>query len=289
MKLAGYRLILARDTFVHHLDGGGSVWKNRRVMLDRGENDFFNKFGYFPTDVNYSFPFHILSGAEHFVSRKILLLDCYRGNAADEIIHFQRVLGLNSLEIYAADTQERLKMDNTSKDMKYERIDSWYDIGQVFGSETFDMIIFGDAIQTIRNAKKFLEKAKQKLSHNGQLVCAWRNPVNIQILRYFLLSGRRSQRDACRLIKKSLGFVDELLKMVAGAGLFVESTLQACNKEDFYIYGVNLRGIAERFGVSQEETIPFMNKLKRMHSVVSIRKWEPIDDEGIKRTLRVEN
>jgi SAM-dependent methyltransferase len=285
MKLAGYRLILAHDTFVHHLDGGTSVWKNRRVMLDRGESDFFNKFGYFPTDLHHIFPFSSVSGAPF---AKVLLLEFSRCNPADEIIHYLQAFGISPFELYATDTCEKFAMENINKKIKFEKIDSWYDIDKAFGDITFDIIIMEDDLQTIRNIDKFLEAVKKKLSHNGQFVCTWGNPINIQTLRYFYMSGRNSMRDACRLIKKSFAPTKDLENALAKAGLFMESSFQGYNREDFYIYGVNLCRTARSFGVTDSEINVFVNRLKDMFKVFSIRNWKPIDDENMKKSLRAE-
>jgi len=285
MKLAGYRIILQRDTYVHHLDGGSSVWKNRRLMLDRGENDFFNKYGYFPTDLHHIC--HYWSASSDVRSPgNILFLGLARADPAAELASLHRIYGNECSKYFAADVCEKLKIDNTDKSISFSRIKSWYDVDSVFPGEVFDLIILLEPVKIMRDTDRFFAAVRSRLSCNGQFICSWENPANIQVLRYYYMTRRSSIRDACRLMKKSYASFEALLECAARVGLYIEAVYEKHNKEDLYVYGMDMDSVAKLCGVEEDETALFVNRLRTAIRLVSMRNWVPIDEDSKKTEMR---
>jgi hypothetical protein len=133
-----------------------------------------------------------------------------------------RVVNNQSIECYAADTMEQLKLEQFGKDVLFQQIDSWYEIESVFQDKVFDMIIYMDDIMKLRNPEKFLSAVYKRLSINGKFFFQVDNSGCLLALNYILMTQRDSPRDAVRLRKNNTAATNDVVALLNNVGLSVD-------------------------------------------------------------------
>ena len=238
---AGYRSVQARDTYIHHFDGGHTVLQNRRKALASGEKQFFEKYGFFPTDIERSLPVAALAGATATVvganvgsssnaasgrtgtAANVLFLGTSRLHPLMQLQSLNKTFANNNTTYYAADTMEQLKLEQFDDSVNYQEIDSWYDVGSIFPDVMFDAVIFLDDVMKLRRPESFLKAVYERICINGKLHCIAENPGCLLMLNNYLMSHRKSARDAVRVMKCSTSSVVDLISLLTSAGFSVDS------------------------------------------------------------------
>jgi SAM-dependent methyltransferase len=241
--------VQARDTYVHHFDGGHTVLNNRRNLLAAGEKLFFEKHGFFPTDTERSLPAMAVVGAAAIAvnvnrsantaangtgnAARVLFLGASRANPLMQLQSLNRVMNNHNTIYYAADTMEELKLDQFGEDVCFQQLDSWYDVETVFEAEVFDAIIYLDDIMKLRNPAKFLSAIYSRLCTNGKLYFLLENSGCLLALNYIIMSRRESPRDAVRLRKNSTASLNDVISMLYSTGFSVDAIEDVFYNETF--------------------------------------------------------
>lgn len=239
---AGYRAVQARDTYIHHFDGGHTVLAKRRKMLAEGEKQFFNKYGFFPTDIEHMLPTETIAKVAIRTVAKVLFLGSSRSHPIMQMKHlsaFNNSEDQQIIQYYAADTMEYLKLEQYGKDVLFQQIDNWYEVEDVFQGETFDYIIYLDDIMRLRKPDKFLSALYNRLNINGKLVFIRENTGCLLALNYILMSRRQSARDKVRIRKHSIVPLNEVLSLLSGAGFSINSIEDSFYNETFTYANMN--------------------------------------------------
>jgi len=234
---AGYRTVQARDTYVHHFDGGHTTRQSKRDALAIGEKHFYERYGFFPTDFEQeTLPHTVALGfsagaAAGWASlshspgvnpaSKVLFLGRSRFHALMQLKSINNVMG-NNVQYYAADTMQNVDFKQLDDDVSFEKLDSWYDISTVFEGESFDAIIWIDDIARLRNPGKFLECVCSRLNLNGKLYLQTENIGCLLILNYSIFTKRNSPRDAVRLRKNNILSINETIALIKKAGFTID-------------------------------------------------------------------
>ena len=242
---AGYRSVQARDTYIHHFDGGHTVLQDRRSALAAGEKIFYDKYGFFPTDLEKNLPKGVSSGVSAGtvmldgitggVATKVLFLGASRVHPQMQLQCLNKAMGNKNTEYYAADTMEFLGLEQYGDNVRFCRINNWYEIATVFDREKFDAIVYTDDIMKLRNPEKFLTAIYSRLNVNGKLYFQSDNTGCLLAMNYILMSHRTSPRDGVRIRKNSTMSINSLISLLTRVG-FVISTVEDVFYNETFTY-----------------------------------------------------
>jgi len=248
---AGYRTVQARDTYIHHFDGGHTVLQNRRSALDEGEKQFFKKHGFFSTDLERYLPVGIAVGVSAGaatvgsgivtagVAAKILFLGSSRSHPLLQLQKINEAMGNNNVEYYAADVMEQLKLEQYGRNVKFQQIDNWYEVETVFSSQIFDAVIYLDDIMKLRKPDRFLSAVYNRLSVNGKFYFQSDNSGCFLALNYILMSRRKSPRDSVRIRKNSIASINEVAELLGNVGFSIDVVEESFYNETFTYADLN--------------------------------------------------
>ena len=276
---AGYRAVQARDAYVHHFDGGHTVMQSRRSMLAAGEKQFFDKYGFFPTDIENDLPINIISQTVYgeYSSARILFLGSSRSHPLMQLQYLNKAFKNKNTAYFAADTMEHLKLEQYGENVRFQQMDNWYDVATIFKGEVFDAIIHLNDIMKLRNPKLFLSAIYNRLATNGRLYSISENSGCLLSLNYILMSQRDSPRDAARIRKNSASSKDELLRLLASSGFRIDLSEDVYYNEIFTYANLNtidnyrvLYKTHAMLGVEQNIRIPFSHIIARKPNEINI-------------------
>jgi len=272
---AGYRAVQARDTYVHHFDGGHTVLQTRRTMLAAGEKLFFEKYGFFPTDLEKNIPASISTDA----GAKILFLGASRAHALMQLQSVNKTLNIQNIEYFAADTMEQLKFEQFDKSVRFQEMDNWYEVQSIFEGVEFDAVIYSDDIMKLRHPKKFLSAVLSRLKTNGKLHFLSEPPGNLLTLNNVLLSRRTTPRDAVRIRKINTSSVNELVALLYSVGFSADSVEEVYYNESYTF--ANMETIASyRELFKGEDMAEFERNIRIRYLNITARKPGIVDTEN---------
>ena len=276
---AGYRAVQARDTYVHHFDGGHTVLQNRRAMLAVGEKRFFEKYGFFPTDIERDL--QLMAAAASAIgattATRVLFLGPSRSHPIMRLQNLSKVIDSKNIRYFAADTMEQLKLEQYGENVAFEQMGSWYDVDLIFESEVFDAVIYQDDVMKLRNPAKFLSALHKRLSTNGRLYLVSENLGCLLAMNYILMSQRESPRDSVRVRKNSIASMNELVALLNETGFSIESIEDVFYNETFTYANLdtidNYRCLVKSSEIADFERnirIPLRNIIARKKSRVNV-------------------
>lgn len=210
---AGYKLLLCKDTFIHHY---GSVSfkadiEQSNQLLSINLQKFTDKWG-------FSFPYYcgvrddLIGMMTPKRKMNILEVGCACGGTLlklKDIYPEARVYGIEKNEKVAAIANhfaEVISMDIESAEMPFEK-------------GFFDYIIFGDVLEHLYDPQAVLEKMHAYLKEDGAVIASIPNVMHWSVVKE-LLAGYWSYRDAGILDRTHLRFftLHEIVKMFNNAG-----------------------------------------------------------------------
>lgn len=204
IRKAGYKLLLCRDTFIHHY-GSVSFGKDAKhftnTMLINAEK-FTNKWGF---DPNYSQ--HIREDIVHLIQEpsdkelRILEVGCSCGGTLLRLKHKfpnSKLYGveLNSSAAEVASLIAEVKSFNIEQDEALT----------YFKGQSFDYIIFADVLEHLIDPWKTVEKMKALLKPDGYFLASIPNIMHFSVLKDLLASGVWNYADAGILDRTHMRF-----------------------------------------------------------------------------------
>ena len=212
---AGYRLVLCKDTFIHHY--GSVSFKEKpewyRQLMATNKQKFIEKWGIDPA---YSLNIrHDLVNLLELSAQKplhILEVGCACGATLLKIKSINKNVNLYGIEhnshaagiagLFAEVTADNIEEANLS-----------------FTEEMFDYIIFGDVLEHLYNPLQVLRNMHKYLKADGKIVASIPNVMHFSVVRN-LLAGHWSYEEAGILDRTHIRFftLNEINKLFAEAG-----------------------------------------------------------------------
>jgi GT2 family glycosyltransferase len=280
---AGYRAVQAGDTYIHHFDGGHTVLQKRRQALAEGEKCFYDKYGFFPTDIEVNLPDSVAAGAAGAASTAgaadFLFLGSARIHALLQIQRICKIMGQTNAGYYAADTMEKLPLEQFGENVSFEAIDSWYDVDRIFDGKRFDTVIYLEDVMKLRNPKRFLAAVFNRLNTNGNFHFISENSGSLMAMEYIFTARRKSPRDSARLRKNSAYAPADLFKLLSEVG-FEPRSAENNYYNEAYAYG-RLSNAADYSALIRDEDMTaFHSGIKTPFRAISVRKPGTVDIEN---------
>ncbi|MDK2798758.1 MAG: hypothetical protein PWP27_510 [Clostridiales bacterium] len=215
MKKAGYKLLLCKDTFIHHFGSTSfkTVPNEYSKILQINREKFINKWGFNPAYSTFIRNEIIeLMEKPRYEKIKVLEVGCACGATLLQIKNIYQNAELYGVELNenAADiakTFANIKVGNIENDtFDYEE-------------EFFDYIIFADVLEHLYDPYKVLKNMAKYLKKDGKVMASIPNVTHYSIIRS-LLNGNWTYENAGILDKTHIRFftLSEINKMFSEAG-----------------------------------------------------------------------
>lgn len=172
-RRAGYKLILARDTYIHHY-GSITIGESYYKILGRNREIFKNKFGYDSWTAN-AIDFPIINNIEYDFENKASILGIGNTCAANllQIKNQLRAKGIGKLTLeYYSFTEKYLIDLKTICDNAYQGNDDEIEI--VLDGKNYDIIFWEEPINNnmaLKNALRILDKI---IENNSKVIICCR-------------------------------------------------------------------------------------------------------------------
>ncbi|MFD1953958.1 glycosyltransferase [Paenibacillus thailandensis] len=210
----GYKLLLCKDTFIHHF--GGASFKhvsNEYInLMTNNAKKFIQKWG-FNSTYSSMIRFEIINliDSPQLEPIRVLEVGCACGATLLEIKNQYPNAELYGIELNASEANIAGKFAN----VEAEDVEMKLSYPESF----FDYMIFADVLQHLHNPWQVVENVKKYLKPNGKLLISLPNVMHYSVLRE-LLDGKWTYRDAGILDRRHLRFFtrQEMLKMLEDAG-----------------------------------------------------------------------
>jgi GT2 family glycosyltransferase len=188
IRRAGYKLMLCKDTFIHHDHRSNPAEKDRveaERSMEAGRRDFKNKYFGIDAwkDINNFEPVMIslINPQEHngFSGIEILGVDVLCGTPILEIKNKLREIQINDARLSAFSTNAKYWLDLKticSGDLIVDRIEF---LNEYFPNKQFDYIFMGTPINSYHKPLKLLDDLLKCLNPNGHLLIKLRNTFDI--------------------------------------------------------------------------------------------------------------
>jgi len=297
IRQAGYRLILSKDTFIHHV-GSVSFGENRNNFAEllrvNGEK-FEKKWGFNPTYSAYiRLELIDLIDAPKEQPLKVLEIGCACGATLLKIKSIYTRAELYGVELNEHAAEAAKAFANViSTDIEQAQLE--------FEPQFFDYIILADVLEHLRDPWELLKRLKNYLSPKGAILASIPNVMHYSVLRG-LINGNWTYQDAGILDKTHMRFftLNEINKMFLQAGFgkleYRATTLNAteddknfiseitkitANPSDstqFFAYQYLVKGAPE---ISQDIISSLINRIaanQELESAVSQLRAAEIDD-----------
>ncbi|WP_435922714.1 glycosyltransferase [Paenibacillus sp. DYY-L-2] len=217
IRKAGYKLILCKDTFIHHY-GSVSFGNNAatfRKLLNENAKKFEDKWGFNP-DYSQGIRFDISSMIDSNPSEPINVLEvgCACGGTLLHIKNTYKNSNLYGIELNdAAASIAGLIADVRNEDIEKE--------GLSYPDNFFDYIIFGDVLEHLYDPWKVLTRIKRYLKPEGKVIASIPNIMHYSVIDS-LLKGSWTYTNAGLLDRTHIRFftLQEIQKMMLQTGYF---------------------------------------------------------------------
>ncbi len=215
IRLAGYRLMLCTDTFIHHF--GSISFKDNNALFAQLLRDnakkFEDKWGFNP--VYSTFMRNEIVAMMDPVSERtmrVLEVGCACGGILLKIKHTFKEVELYGIELNEnAARSARLIADVTVGDIEQLQLN--------YPAEFFDVIIMADVLEHMADPWKILKQLRNYLRSDGKVVASIPNVMHFSVIRD-MLNGFWNYQDAGILDRTHLRFftLHEIGKMFGECG-----------------------------------------------------------------------
>lgn len=214
LRMAGYSLLLCRDTFIYHK--GNSSYENQPSyyqLLYDNKNIFVDKWGfasYYCSFIRYD----IISAIQKDALEPFRVLDigCGCGSTLLEIKNQYKNAEIYGVEIDPAPARIAASIATVYNiDIEQEDLP--------LSDEKFDYILCSDVLEHLKDPWTVVRELRKKLTNNGILIASIPNIMHISVIME-LIAGSFNYTDAGILDKTHLRFftLNTMLAMFAEAG-----------------------------------------------------------------------
>lgn len=217
IRKAGYRLILCKDTFIHHYGSVSfrEIQGSHKKILQKNLKKFEEKWGFNP-DYSQHIRFNIVDmiANEPTAEIKVLEVGCACGGTLLEIKNRFKNAELYGIELSegAASIASLIANVTNSNIEKGELI---------YPEEYFDYIIFADVLEHLYDPWSVLKYIKKHLKSTGKILISLPNLMHHSVISD-LLNGNFTYTDAGILDRTHVRFftLEEIKKMMVQTGYF---------------------------------------------------------------------
>ncbi|WP_312198940.1 bifunctional glycosyltransferase family 2 protein/class I SAM-dependent methyltransferase [Anaerospora hongkongensis] len=249
IRLAGFRLLLCRDTFIHHYGSVSFKQNNEKFvnLLKENRKKFEKKWGYDPV---YStlIRTEVASLISHPENSKLNILEvgCACGGTLLYIKNKYANSSLYGIEINRNAAKSTALFAQVS-DQDIEKL------ALSFQHCFFDYILLPDVLEHLQDPWKVLEMLKKYLKPNGKLLISLPNVMHFSVIKK-MLHGYWTYEDAGILDKTHLRFftlkeIDKYLKELGYSVREYQTTSTTENEQDT----IFINKIAELAGIPDIE------------------------------------
>jgi len=220
---AGYKLVLCRDTFIHH--HGSKSFKESNAefaeILRTNSKKFENKWG-FNRDYSLYIRYDLISLLPQNSDDELNFLEagCACGATLLKIKNIFKKANLFGIELNpaAADIAGRFASVTVS-DIENSSFD--------YPKKFFNYVILADILEHLKSPWDFLSVIKEYLVDGGSILSSIPNVMHISVINQ-LLKGHWKYTDAGILDKTHLRFftLDAIIDMFSGCGFKINTVLQ---------------------------------------------------------------
>ncbi|AWX58583.1 glycosyltransferase [Brevibacillus brevis] len=178
IRQAGYKLILCKDTFIHHF---GSVSFNEKPkeyqsLLKRNEEKFVEKWG-FDSQKTMLIRYEILPLITHDKEDSFSLLEIGSGCGGTLL---QAKNSFPKSKVYGFDSHEAAARQASS--FADVRTGDWESFHSQYTGELFEYIVINNVLEKVADPIAFIEKAKSLLHPRGSLIMINKNLNHIHVI-----------------------------------------------------------------------------------------------------------
>jgi GT2 family glycosyltransferase len=191
IRRAGYRLILAKDTYVHHF---GSVTFNaeyaKNNLAQRNLSLFYSKFGVHPWQASF-IDFNVINLLEYDGQRdrNILGIGMSCGSTLLQIKNMCRSRGGRNLKVFYLSGQESNMMELRSVCETCIHAEP-SELLPCFGEKLYDYIVVEIETGKLENLSSFFQNLGSLLKEGGQLVCTAANEELFKLIQSSLANEK---------------------------------------------------------------------------------------------------
>jgi len=212
---AGYKLMLCKDTFIHHF-GSLSFRENIpefRRLLKTNEEKFTNKWGFDPIYSTY-IRFDLINLIDSPTDEVINVLDVGYGCGATLLQIKNQYKNAN---LYGIELNE--KAGSIASLFANVLIGNIEEMELNYPDEFFDYIIFGDVLEHLYNPWEVVRRMRKYLKPDGKIIVSIPNVMHFSLIKH-LINGYWTYADSGLLDRTHIRFftLHEVVKMFLEAG-----------------------------------------------------------------------
>ncbi|MEN8076972.1 bifunctional glycosyltransferase family 2 protein/class I SAM-dependent methyltransferase [Clostridioides difficile] len=232
----GYKLLLCKDTFVHHFGSVsfGEVKEEYLNIMHNNIKQFENKWGFNPQYSNI-IRFELINMINENKEKHLNILEIGCGTGATLLEIKSRYKNSN---IYGIEICEALaKISSSISNLIIGNIE---ELELKYEDKFFDYIILGDVLEHLNNPWETLKNIRKYLKKDGFVIASIPNVMHVSVLKE-LVKGRFSYKSAGILDKTHLRFftLKEIQKLFINASYDVKdirtTSMAISNEEEEFI------------------------------------------------------
>lgn len=180
VRRAGYKLMLCRDTFVHHDHDQTTLPQERIDIMTQSKEFFRDKYkgidAWDDTSNYISFAYSSINFSES-KGKTLLAIDVKCGVPILEMKNKCRAneTGLSFCKAYSSDSKYFIDLQSVSDEVVCGNVESMLNDEE----KEYDYVILGNPINTYSNPMKLLRKLNSLLKNDGYIIFAVRNTNNV--------------------------------------------------------------------------------------------------------------
>lgn len=226
VRRAGYKAVLAGDTWIHHDDVKKGVDYEKYVRINKdleiGRNNFKEKYYGIDAwnDVNeyISEYLSVLKPSGDQRNERILGINVKCGTPILEIKNSMRRFDVFNSDCYAYTSDSKYYLDlQTVCGANNVMTGNVIDFGRCYTAESFDHIVIGDSINTYENHFEVIKEAYKLLKPNGQLFFSLYNMLNL-----FTLAGSLGMTYVKNPEHKYVYTAEEFVRILSEKGIHAD-------------------------------------------------------------------
>ncbi|OMC77570.1 hypothetical protein BK125_13670 [Paenibacillus odorifer] len=298
IRKAGYRLLLCKDTFIHHFGSVSFIEEKEKYakLLNRNAVLFEKKWGFSPL-YSQHIRFDVLNMIQDSPDTELVILEvgCACGGTLLEVKNRYKNSTVFGIEI----NKEAAEVSSLIADVSTVNIEKE---ALPYQENTFDYIILADVLEHLVDPWSVLEKLRKSLKPSGRILISIPNIMHHSVIQG-LLNGFWTYTDAGILDKTHMRFFTlyELKKMIISTGYKIDhlsgnSIGSSKDSEDFVRKLLTINdndALKDQFNVYQYLISASKNKVFDLMDLfildgeVNLTHWEKVDHFSVEEVIEI--